>query len=94
MESNVTTKRHFTLRTLLLIVAVCALAVWTYLHMPRRPTRDTLDQLVGMSESEVQGVLGQPDSAGLTANGHLTWGYDDYIVVDFRDGRCVDAYFP
>lgn len=93
---------RFTLRTLLVVVAVCAVisgaAAFVYRQWPNNVTQAEIQQLTpGMTMPEVRAILGAPDGIyeDPPRDGKLreTWAYGVWNwLVEFEDGRFTQAY--
>ena len=77
---------RFTLRTLLVVVAICAVGVFVYSWLPNYVTATELNQLRrGMTQEEVRDILGAPDSIVRYRAGNERWNYGFMSIVVLID---------
>jgi outer membrane protein assembly factor BamE (lipoprotein component of BamABCDE complex) len=90
------TRPRFTLRTLLILVTVCAVGTPIYSLLPHRVTVNELRALkVGMTKEQVRLALGKPDIVEVPGTHVETWQYRRKAaegLVIFSDGLLTTVY--
>ena len=86
---------QFSLRTLLIGVAIVAVSAAIISRLPNELTWQQLQTIKpGMTEDEVRELVGRPDAIRINDQGSVDWKYGSFWpdTVEFKSGRVVAAY--
>ena len=85
---------QYRLRTLMIVVAIVAVAAAIVSRLPNELTRQQLHSIKpGMSADQVRELVGRPDSVRQNDDGSVDWEYGGFWPdwVQFKNWRVVSA---